>query len=105
MDQLANFVEHSPSSPQVRTAKSGQESSTDTPSSRQRLNPAFGCWLMGWPAWWTNPGVTSFAQSEMVLYRSRLRLQLLSLCGDQDYQEREFDDDKTLLADGNRAAL
>jgi hypothetical protein len=25
----------------------------------KRLNPAFVCWLMGWPWFWTHPGLTS----------------------------------------------
>jgi hypothetical protein len=45
----------------------------ERPDSRRRLNPAFGCWLMGWPCWWTNPAITSSARSEMESYRSALR--------------------------------
>lgn len=95
MDQLANFVAHSPSSPQVRQILSGETSSVPVVSvhgkelspttklaqvlGRLRLNPAFGCWLMGWPWWWTNPGLTSFVKSEMELYRSRLQWHLSCL--------------------------
>lgn len=43
---------------------------------RPRLNPAFACWLMGWPIWWTNPGITSSVKSEMASYRSKLRQRL-----------------------------
>ncbi len=67
----------SPSSPQVPTdgAPSG------TPPSPQRLNPAFVCWLMGWPWWWTHPERISFASAEMASWRSRLRSQLSCLVG------------------------
>ena len=80
MDQLANFVAHSDSLRQAQAAPNGPPSSIDTPTSPQRLNPAFAAWLMGWPWWWTNPGLTSCAKSEMELYRSALRSRLSSLC-------------------------
>lgn len=48
-------------------------------SERQRLNPAFVCWLMGWPWWWTRAGRISFAAEEMASWRSKLRSLLLSL--------------------------
>jgi site-specific DNA-cytosine methylase len=51
---------------------------------RRRLNPAFGCWLMGWPSWWTNPGITSSVKSEMASYRCRLQSHLSSLLGEQE---------------------
>lgn len=84
---LPHFVEtgertHSPSSPQVQvTSTSGAElSRTGVETfSRLRLNPAFVCWLMGWPWWWTNPGRISFARSAMESYLSRLRTLLESL--------------------------
>ena len=82
MDQLANFVAHSESSPQARTAPTGQTSSTDTHSSHRRLNPAFAAWLMGVPWWWTNPAATNCAQSEMALYRCALQWHLSRLCGE-----------------------
>jgi hypothetical protein len=61
----------------------GPPSSNDSPGSRPRLNAAFSAWLMGWPWWWTNPGVTSSVKSEMVAYRSRLQSRLSDLLGDQ----------------------
>lgn len=78
MDQLANFVAHSPSSPQAPQIPDGPESSPTTPASPRRLNPAFGCWLMGWPFWWTNPGITSSGKlaTEFAQFRRQLRLQL-----------------------------
>jgi len=69
---LSAFVTHSESSPQARIAATGPESSSNSPSSPRRLNPAFAAWLMGIPWWWTNPAVTSSAQSEMASYRSKL---------------------------------
>lgn len=45
---------------------------------RRRLNPAFVCWLMGWPMWWTRAEPISFAAQETGLWRSRLRLLLRS---------------------------
>lgn len=81
-EQLNNFVEHRFSSPLAPVMNAGPESSPTAPTSRRRLNPAFGCWLMGWPCWWTNPAITSCARSEMELYRSRLQSQLSSLLGE-----------------------
>jgi hypothetical protein len=81
---LPAFVEHSPSSPLAQQTQYGETSSPNASASPRRLNPAFGCWLMGWPWWWTNPGITSCAKSEMESYRSALRQQLLSLCGEQE---------------------
>ena len=90
-EQLPNFIEHHflPLAPQIPSGVTfsvpvvsvhGAELSPTTRPEhvlgRLRLNPAFGCWLMGWPSWWTNPGLTSFAKSEMVSYRSALQQQL-----------------------------
>lgn len=75
------------SSPQAPPIPDGEESSPAGPGSRQRLNPAFGCWLMNWPCWWTNPGITSSARSEMALYRCRQRALLSSLLGEQGSSE------------------
>ena len=38
---------------------------------RRRLNPAFVCWLMGWPWWWTRAEPISFVAAEMELWRQR----------------------------------
>ena len=70
------------SSPQVRaiSVSGGELSPTDLQTFlRRRLNPAFVCWLMGWPWWWTNPVRISFARQEMESYLSRLRTLLASL--------------------------
>lgn len=80
-EQLPNFVEHH-FSHQARTTLNGQGLSPTGPTSRRRLNPAFGCWLMGWPIWWTSPALINCAKSEMESYRFRLQSHLLSLCAE-----------------------
>jgi site-specific DNA-cytosine methylase len=84
-EQLNNFVEHSPSSPQAQQIPDGQESSQSTDTLRRRLNPMFGAWLMEWPCWWTNPGITSCARSAMELYRFRQQSALSSLLGEPGF--------------------
>ena len=74
---------------QARMQESGPTSSISSPSSPLRLNPAFACWLMGWPWWWTNPDPISFAASEMELWRSRLLSHLSRLLGEQESQKEE----------------
>lgn len=81
-EQLANFVAHSPSSPQAQPIQDGQQSCESVPTLRRRLNPAFGCWLMGWPVFWTNPGITNSVRSEMVSYQLRQQSQLSCLFGE-----------------------
>jgi hypothetical protein len=81
-EQLNNFVQHHFLHPDHPT-QHGQESLSAGPGLRRRLNPAFGAWLMNWPWWWTNPGITSSVKSEMVLYRSKLHTQLSFLLGEQ----------------------
>ncbi len=79
------------SSPQVQVISvHGGESSPTDPStaSRRRLNPAFVCWLMGWPWWWTNPGEINSARQATESYLSRLRTLLSSLLGEQDSSRR-----------------
>jgi hypothetical protein len=101
-EQLPNFIEHH-FLPQAQQTQSGPGSSVPVVSvhgselspttrpehvlGRLRLNPAFGCWLMGWPSWWTNPGITSSVKSEMESYRSRQRAHLSFLLGEQDSSE------------------
>lgn len=79
-EQLPNFVEHHFSHPVLSTLDGRQLSPTDRTLPR-RLNPAFACWLMGWPIWWTNPALTSCAKLAMASYRCRLQWHLSSLCG------------------------
>lgn len=73
--------------PPAPTAANGLQSSETTDTSRRRLNPAFVCWLMGWPWFWTNPGRISFAAQETALWRCRLRSRLSSLLGEPELLE------------------
>ena len=86
LDQLPNFVKFRFSHP-APEALHGPESSTTPATSRPRLNPAFVCWLMGWPWFWTNPGKTSFAAPETALWRCRLQSRLSSLLGEPELLE------------------
>jgi hypothetical protein len=96
MDQLPNFVEYhfslqaqptpdgEPSSTPVKSVNGALLSATTKAESvlgRRRLNPAFVCWLMGWPWWWTRAEPISFGARGMALWRSQLRSQLRSLVG------------------------
>jgi hypothetical protein len=63
----------------VLSAIDGRELSPTTRTLGPRLNPAFACWLMGWPMWWTNPALTSSVQSAMVSYRWLLQSHLSRL--------------------------
>ncbi|MDE0852886.1 MAG: hypothetical protein OSA97_00505 [Nevskia sp.] len=65
----------------VLSLNTGDALSPTTRSLRRRLNPAFVCWLMGWPTWWTNPAPISCAAREMASYRYRLRWRLSCLLG------------------------
>jgi len=80
-EQLPNFVEHHFLHPVHSTLDGRPLSPTDRTLPR-RLNPAFACWLMGWPTWWTNPALTSSVKSEMALYRCRLQQHLCSFFGE-----------------------
>lgn len=79
-EQLPNFVEHHFSHPVLSTLD-GRPLSRTVRTLPRRLNPAFGCWLMGWPIWWTNPALTNCVRSEMESYHCRLQWHLSSLCG------------------------
>jgi hypothetical protein len=79
LDQLDRQAENF--SPRVQPIPDGRQSLPSAPTLPLRLNPVFGCWLMGWPTWWTNPGPTACAQSEMALWRSRLRSLCDTYCG------------------------
>jgi hypothetical protein len=80
-EQLQNYVEHH-FSPQGLLTTDGETSCKPPHGSPRQLNPAFTCWLMGWPMWWTNPALTSCARAAMESYRSRLQWHLSSLCGE-----------------------
>lgn len=68
--------------PVAATSTAGVELSPTeaTTSERRRLNPAFVCWLMGWPWWWTRAERINFAAREMASYRARLARHLFGLC-------------------------
>jgi hypothetical protein len=73
------------SSPPAPATPAGPTFSASTPGSRRRLSPAFVCWLMGLPWWWTNPGWISSGPAEMESYLCRLRSRLEFLLGAWDW--------------------
>ena len=77
MDTVDNQATHF--LPPAETENSGTESSKPTRTSRPRLNPAFDCWLMGMPWFWTHPEPINFAVSEILSWRFKLRLRLSCL--------------------------
>lgn len=82
-EQLPNFVAHC-FRPVLLINGNGPTSSSTTRTLRQRLNPAFVCWLMGWPTWWTNPELTSseLLATEWSLWLARSRSMLALLTSD-----------------------
>jgi len=74
-------------SPLAPAIPDGPESSSDSPTSRPRLNPAFAAWLMGLPPLWTNPAVTSSEQLAMAAYRARQQQLLSALFDDSEMSE------------------
>lgn len=72
-DQIKSFL------PDQMTQTNGSESLQSTRTSRRRLNPAFVCWLMTWPWWWTQPVPINFAREAMALWQSKARLHLSNL--------------------------
>lgn len=62
----------------ISTAGAGLSPTAISTGGRRRLNPAFVCWLMGWPWWWTRaePISSAAAGTESSRYRRRL----LSAC-------------------------
>lgn len=86
MDQLANFVAHTPLDclrPDPQTHDGPQSLPPNPgahPPSTKRLNPYFTEWLMGWPAGWTSATERpASSAAEMASYRFRLRQQLSCL--------------------------
>lgn len=75
-EQLVNQIEHHFLPPDQR-----QTGDKSRKCSTRRLNPAFVCWLMGWPWWWTRAEPINFAAAEMALWRRRQQLLLSNLCG------------------------
>jgi hypothetical protein len=70
--------------PDPPTTTNGEPSSSTPPTSRQRLNPAFVCWLMGNLWWWTRAEPISFGALEMESWRYRQRWHLRYLLGELD---------------------
>ena len=86
MDQLANFVAHTPLDylHPAHPTNDGPASLPAThglpPPSTKRLNPYFTEWLMGWPVGWTSAtALPASSAAEMALYRSRLQQRLSCL--------------------------
>ncbi|NYH21428.1 hypothetical protein [Paraburkholderia bryophila] len=71
----------------VHSTIDGRELSPTARTLRQRLNPAFACWLMGWPIWWTNPAITNSVKLETALWRSKLQRQLSNFFGEPTSHE------------------
>lgn len=65
-------------SPPVPPPQSGETSSDITPTSNRRLNPAFVCWLMGWPFFWTQAEPMPFGRRATESWRSAVRRRLAS---------------------------
>ena len=59
-------------------APTGEQSQN---TSGRRLNPAFVCWLMGAPWFWTRAEPISFGAREMQSFHFALQSRLSSLCG------------------------
>jgi hypothetical protein len=70
----------------VHSTLDGRELSPTARTLRRRLNPAFTCWLMGWPIWWTNPAITNCVRLETALWRSKLQRQLSSFFSAPDFR-------------------
>ena len=86
MDQLANFVAHTPLDclrPDPQTHDGPQSLPPNPgahPPSTKRLNPYFTEWLMGWPAGWSSATeLPASSAAEMASYRCRLRQRLSCL--------------------------
>jgi len=69
----------------VHSTIDGKELSPTARILRRRLNPAFTCWLMGWPIWWTNPAITNSVKPETELWRSKLQRRLSFLLGEPEF--------------------
>jgi len=52
----------------------GEKSLGEVPNSPQRLNPAFVCWLMGFPWWWTNIEIINSGRAGTLLSHWRRRM-------------------------------
>lgn len=75
-EQLVNQVEHHFLPPdQKQTGEASRKCST------RRLNPAFVCWLMGMPWFWTRAEPINSAAQATASWRCALQQRLWSLCG------------------------
>lgn len=79
--QTGQMSHSSPRVPVISTAGVELSPTAPTTAERRRLNPAFVCWLIGWPWWWTRAERISFAAREMESWLSRQRSLLRSLFG------------------------
>lgn len=68
-------------SPPGQRTSDGPASSSEIPRERLRLNPAFVCWLMGWPLFWTQLEPISCGSAATASWRSKLRRRLSCLLG------------------------
>jgi len=85
-EQLVNQIEHNFLPPdQKQTGDESRKCST------RRLNPAFVCWLMGVPWFWTRAEPINSAAAEMDAYRCKLRSLLSSLCGERESSARAME--------------
>lgn len=75
-EQLQNYVAFLYSRPAPAILPHGPTSSVPPRGSRPRLNPAFVCWLMGWP--FAALGSSGYSATESCHYRRRMRS---ALCG------------------------
>jgi hypothetical protein len=73
----------------VLSTVDGRELSPTARTLRRRLNPAFTCWLMGWPIWWTNPAITNSVKSETALWRSKLQSRLSLLLDEPEFSNSQ----------------
>lgn len=78
LDQLPNFIAHVFSHPDPQAA-SGQTLFEIVHTSRRRLNPAFVCWLMGWPWFWMRAEPINSAAQATASWRCALAARLSSL--------------------------
>jgi len=85
-DQAANF---SPLVPVTSTDGIELSPTALSTSERRRLNPAFVCWLMGSPWWWTRADPISFAAQEMVAFRCKQHYRLSFLLKGLGYGQED----------------
>lgn len=67
--------------PSEEIPSAGETSSKPARGLRRRLSPAFDCWLMGAPWFWTRAEPINFAAQETASFRSKLLAHLSNLHG------------------------